>query len=323
MKQRDVTIDIAKGVGIILMVLGHCPGIPHILRNFIFSFHMPLFLILSGYFYKEQSIPTLFKKGWKSLVVPYLITSAVCIILCFTAQQPLTGKEKMIGTIMSNGGWPDELWGANLPYIGPIWFLLALFWCKIFYQLFKKSGIRMEKTLIVTCCISTVAFIVGKYIVNLPFGILTGACALVFYAMGDYWKSKNFKPTKLMWAIGIVLWLACIWKSKLSMASFNCKHYPITMAGAFIGTYVTYHVSRLTPGFLKKLLCTIGENTMLILCYHTISDFVMRNVSQYYLTPNCIELNDIQNSIVSFVLSFGLPLIHVVVKKAIASPKVS
>ena len=63
--KRDVTIDIVKAIGILLMILGHCPGITHIGRNFIFSFHMPLFFIFSGYFYKPKALNDVFRSGNK------------------------------------------------------------------------------------------------------------------------------------------------------------------------------------------------------------------------------------------------------------------
>ena len=46
-------LDLAKGIGILIVMLGHFPfyGEPHIsiqLYDFIFSFHMPLFFIITG-----------------------------------------------------------------------------------------------------------------------------------------------------------------------------------------------------------------------------------------------------------------------------------
>ncbi|WP_241211253.1 hypothetical protein [Bacillus atrophaeus] len=42
MKGRVEWIDISKGIGIILVVLGHAPT-DDALKSFIFSFHMPMF----------------------------------------------------------------------------------------------------------------------------------------------------------------------------------------------------------------------------------------------------------------------------------------
>lgn len=47
-KKRLAWVDVAKAIAIILMVAGH--ELPQVsLRTWIFSFHMPLFFILSGY----------------------------------------------------------------------------------------------------------------------------------------------------------------------------------------------------------------------------------------------------------------------------------
>ena len=46
-------IDQAKGIGILLVVIGHM-NIPQDLSKIIFSFHMPLFFFISGYLYNEK-----------------------------------------------------------------------------------------------------------------------------------------------------------------------------------------------------------------------------------------------------------------------------
>ena len=56
MKKRLEWIDLAKGIGIILMIIGHMPSIPSAVHNWIFSFHMPLFFFLSGYMFKKKKV---------------------------------------------------------------------------------------------------------------------------------------------------------------------------------------------------------------------------------------------------------------------------
>lgn len=47
--KRDVNIDISKGIGIMLVIVGHCTIIPFdIVYRIISSFHMPLFFIWGG-----------------------------------------------------------------------------------------------------------------------------------------------------------------------------------------------------------------------------------------------------------------------------------
>ena len=52
--KRDLTFDIAKGIGIFLVIIEHMPSfMPEWIRIYISSFHMPLFFFISGYFAKE------------------------------------------------------------------------------------------------------------------------------------------------------------------------------------------------------------------------------------------------------------------------------
>ena len=56
MNERNEIIDIMKGIGIIAVIIGHMWNVPEVpYRNFIFSFHMPLFFLIAGYFYKPNS----------------------------------------------------------------------------------------------------------------------------------------------------------------------------------------------------------------------------------------------------------------------------
>lgn len=48
--QKKNYIDIAKGIGIILVILGHS-GVNSEIKDFIYGFHMPLFFVISGYLY--------------------------------------------------------------------------------------------------------------------------------------------------------------------------------------------------------------------------------------------------------------------------------
>ncbi len=71
---RDTTISIAKGIAIILMVIGHAEA-PGWLCKFIFEFHMPLFFITAGYFFSTRYLhdeATFIKKRFKGLYWPFV-----------------------------------------------------------------------------------------------------------------------------------------------------------------------------------------------------------------------------------------------------------
>lgn len=83
-KARDITFDIAKGIGIVLVVIGHYvpAGAPHWYMGFVrfvYHFHMPLFFIIAGFFYdrssREESYRSFVWNKFQRLMIPYFILS--------------------------------------------------------------------------------------------------------------------------------------------------------------------------------------------------------------------------------------------------------
>ena len=87
-KVRDPFFDNAKFVLITLVVIGHAyTSLRHeseFIKSayfLIYSFHMPLFILISGYFTKNFNKPEYFRKTISSALIPYLIFEA--IFSCF------------------------------------------------------------------------------------------------------------------------------------------------------------------------------------------------------------------------------------------------
>jgi len=94
-KERNLTLDIARAICIILVVAGHyfpldSPKWWKVVNDFIFSFHMPLFLFLSGYVFmltwKKESFSDFYVKKIKRLFVPYLVVSILVTTLKLISQ---------------------------------------------------------------------------------------------------------------------------------------------------------------------------------------------------------------------------------------------
>lgn len=80
MKERLHYMDMAKGVGILCVIVGHLGS--QKISNVIYSFHMPLFFLISGYFICKESKPkNVIKKRLKQLLPAYLLTTLCIIVL--------------------------------------------------------------------------------------------------------------------------------------------------------------------------------------------------------------------------------------------------
>ena len=72
--KRDTTLDIAKAVCIILMVIGHA-GCPKYMCDVVYLFHMPCFFFISGLLFNEKYYANLssgIKKKLRSYYVPFV-----------------------------------------------------------------------------------------------------------------------------------------------------------------------------------------------------------------------------------------------------------
>lgn len=82
-KQRIEYVDAAKAIAIILVIFAHCHYMIEFPRlgNLIYSFHMPLFFIVSGFFLKEMTTKKAICKYSAAYLWPYLVLVISSILL--------------------------------------------------------------------------------------------------------------------------------------------------------------------------------------------------------------------------------------------------
>lgn len=80
---RIVYIDIAKALGIILVIIGHTVSSNTLCKEILYAFHMPLFFLLSGILIKDtesynaMSWRKFLKKRFSQLMIPYVLFGLV------------------------------------------------------------------------------------------------------------------------------------------------------------------------------------------------------------------------------------------------------
>lgn len=121
-------LDVARGIAILLVVLGHCYNENYI-RTWIYSFHMPLFFIMSGMLinYKNETeinFSNFIIKKLKSNLVPYLFFSLLILISEAFIKQNLI--ENLVDIFLGVGLWA-------------LWFIPCLFLAEIFFLIISKN----------------------------------------------------------------------------------------------------------------------------------------------------------------------------------------
>jgi fucose 4-O-acetylase-like acetyltransferase len=134
MSQRINDIDVARGIGILLVVLGHndLAAVLPFLHKFIFSFHMPLFFFLSGYFLNTMTPFGIFvKKRFNALLKPFFFTLFMIYFLSISFDK-MNFANAITRIVKSMYGT-----GTYLEWI-QLWFLPHLFVVSIYAYLFYK-----------------------------------------------------------------------------------------------------------------------------------------------------------------------------------------
>ncbi len=285
MANRIEYFDAAKAICIILMIIGHCDlsTIPY-LNVIIYSFHLPLFFIISGYFFKETTQKKAFWKYTRNHIKPYAITAIVTLgillllsiyIWNFNVLKDFIGnwaKSFFFGSGSSNGSGIF----ASTSAVGPIWFLFGLFWAMLIYNFLKIHFFGIELALIILVLFCVACFSV-KFI-RLPFSLQAGCSAVIYIWFGEQIRLHNvierYNQIGIFGIITIlILWVLCI-KSGKGLIISRC-FYP----DGLLNIVVSVAITLLFVCAIKRLNLKggwIGRHTLLILCVHSTILYFMR-----------------------------------------------
>ena len=272
-QKRIPSFDIMKGLAILLVIAGHVPGIPVWIKQWIYSFHIPLFFLLSGYFFKPAlACKDAVKKSAERLLIPLAVTSA--FILLYGAAvaikndswQPLV--RHIAFTVFPSGvpafSFLDE---TTVDGNTPLWFLWALFWCQLSAILLKRWGVPDYGIIL----FALLALCLDKYLPTFPLALTEGCSALLFFETGQLFARNGAKP----WLIALCL---CCWPiaflfSKMDFMLSEYGFLPLDFLGACGGTLAIWKLSTLIGASSSRLghaLEWLGRNSMAVLCVHTL-----------------------------------------------------
>lgn len=280
---RDRSIDILKGFGIILMIIGHIE-VGDSMAQFNESFYMPLFYVVSGYLIStKRSYKDFVLTRLKSLMVPYYVFGAVGLLLC------LIFKYGDLGEFAFNMFFFPEK-GA-MPIVGAIWFLMSMFISQCIYYLFLKICKKEPHILllcILTCVILTV--IPGIFGTLLPLALNTVGVSCLYLYFGRLIKlgcnkneSKN--PLSLNW-----IWIIVMLAAHIALCFLNdAANYRLSVFGKSIVMYIVISMLAIIgywnlfkkmkhPRFLLNYLDFVGKNSIVYLVTNQIVIFIAKKI---------------------------------------------
>lgn len=269
-KERIRWVDMARGYGILLVILGHL-SIGDDLHLWIYSFHMPLFFFLSGVLFRaDGGIFAFIRKKARNLLIPYLFLGLLLVFWGVLMQTIKSGfrLNYMLGELANFA--IQRLWTSA-------WFLPCLFLTETAYMLLFKA-IKNKKVLALLMCFIIIgAHCYYRYVgVILPWNLDRAIAALPFYAAGHFFAAHNLMEKITRTKLRTVL-IACgaLTVSLLgSVASNKLPGIRVNAGGGFpYGTYIGAFAGLLfvlALASLGSLKCIefVGVNSLFYFAIH-------------------------------------------------------
>lgn len=314
-KERDYLWDNIKALLILTVVIGHVfesfksSGIGEELKFWIYTFHMPAFVFVSGFWSKRYCENGKVKGEKVAVLATYYFIFQVLIFIL---------RKYIIGI--------DVNFSLFTPNVG-LWYLLAMVAYYLFIPIFEKMPVYIAMPVIVLMGLfigmesqAGTFFTISRIFVFAPF-FFAG-----YYISGDV--ITKLKSTNLRFVFGIlaiILSIAMWWKNsflplqnELFYGKANYKEMNLSfMLGAFQRFYAYIIAALMIFGIIaimpkcKTFFSYVGKNSLQIYIFHLFPVTVFYSNRDYFSFIKIDSFTDtliaiLVSTVFTFLLSFNI-----------------
>ena len=269
---RIAELDFLKGVLILLMISFHLVwfGDSHpYAKQVVYTFHMPGFLIISGYLMNVEKSWRQFLKTLLSYAVPYLVMESGYIVMASVLPIREHIDDLTVGVFFNH---------LLIHPLGPYWYLLTLLVCGLlYYVVFKWLRVSSLSRFIL---LGILFFAIAEGV-----GVITLACALYFLA-GVVVRRSGLKYTDVFKPSA----LAIIAFAILAFFPQNCR---MDVAGGVLMVYLAMSgllwMGGFVKGHLQQLMQYLGKRTMPLFLFSPLFTILCKPMVPYLeFDPTCL-----------------------------------
>lgn len=253
MGKRIDELDFAKGVLIVLMVMFHLSWFGDLYpeaKRFVYAFHMPGFLLVSGFLLNVNKSPVAFLRSQWWVFVPYAVMETGYVLMCAV----LPVRDAVDG--LTPALWLDKL---LLHPLGPYWYLHTLMLCAA--VCYVGAGIGRRAAGEVGGAVLTIVLL----LVPVCFGWVGGANALYFMTgVALRYVGSRTLIRRLpvgVWTVFPVVVLLIWHPSGLS------KETPAGIVLTVSVMLSLFWCSRVLPATVRRPLLFVGRHTLPVLLF--------------------------------------------------------
>ena len=327
---RDKSLDIMKGIGILLVVFAHV----YHNSGIIYQFHMPLFFILSGAAMTYSASGYVFLKKFKTLLVPYFVFSVICFgywALIESKFRPLH-DDAIFGYYWEINIKLQQLLNiftainckSAFIYNIVLWFLPCLFMAELLYSKIKST--KVEWVIDVLCII--VGYVTVSSSNGWPWCLGEAVIAVPLLSIGYriYQPLMKVLKKKTMYAVGIgvvcllAFILMFVWQEPHTDMAQNIipkEFYPMAILGSLCVVILSLEIDRFAIRG-RQYLAYLGRNSLIIMCVHEpLKRTILMVLSKVISMPTDVIRDEIGKSIVAtlIVVAVCIPVIEIINRK--------
>jgi len=291
---RNKQFDLMLAFGIIFVVLGHVYQPPSLFYP-AYSFHIPLFFFISGYFFSiKTSIREKLSWSWhktKSQLLAYfaLNTFFAILYLALLKYDVITGQDITIHNFFVEPFMhAHQFW-----LLAPAWFLITLYLSSILLQLvlWKKNKTWILAVLALFVCINLYSLNEGLQLfknykltlVKTAFGSLFMLFGLAFKQFEDKVQKTLYNPITLILIIVLIDVLRENWGNmgsinlSISDGSVQNIHAFIPVLTSLLIIFLIYTICHLGTYLIKdnSIILSIGRGSFSIMSWHLFAFLVV------------------------------------------------
>lgn len=329
MNKRISYIDIARAFAILFIVLGHtlvhsehCSAI----FKFLYSFHVVMFFILSGYTFKikdNQSFFEFLKNKIIRIMIPYFIWSLLFLIPYILFGSNVSNDLDINSTFDLKQLLFNIIYGIGsesaLKQNSSLWFLPALFSMEVIYYYIIRFVDKNNKFRVPVLIGSIVVGYASSYLIHfyMPWGINTVLNLGCFFLLGYLIKNSKIDDfiSNLYYTIVFIIigCVACYFNNTVQCIDYEYGNYSLALLSGFCLSMVFINISKYINS--NKVLEYIGRNTMGILIFHKLIILIFQTkmgiISQ--LLSNSNIYLEVTLSLVIVVLSVLTSLVATII----------
>jgi acyltransferase len=262
---RIEELDYLKGILITLVVLFHLTYFSTeytLAKQFVYTFHMPAFLVISGWLMNIEAPLPHFGRMISKILLPYIVFESGYIVI---------SAFKMVAAPIPELNVSTFLYHFFTSPVGPYWFLHTLIICavvyKVWHTIFASSTSKQALAMVLTI------WLLAHYVHIISFA---SGC---FFIAGAILRRSNIHITNIL-SPNILALIALV--VLCSNPAFFVEESLSGIAIVYVMMSVMLLAYNLSPHFLRTKVCYLGQRTLPIYLYSPLFTFLFKAFKLYF-----------------------------------------